>query len=354
MISLFSRKSKSFTKRRFAPQVMCLEGRQLLTAYTVTNTFASGAGSLAAAVQQANLDPNNDTITFAPSVTGQIALTSQLDINNNGTLSIVGPGSMNLTISNANGRVFQTHDATVTISNLGFANSRAVSGDFTPGAGGDGGAIMETGGNLTLNNDIFSNNFATNRGGAVFNFYGNLNVNGCLFAGNSTVFHGGAIYNSGVMNASGNIFSANRAGYGGGAIESARSILALSGVTATLNGNIYVGNSAAQGGAVEVANGTSISSSNELFVSNRSTGDGGALSVGDPASLAAVSNDVFLGNVALGNGGAINSKGFLSLVNSTLQYNNALSGGGYYALASGLSQSGNTITFNSQPQTVTV
>ena len=65
---------------------------------TVLNTDDSGPGSLRAAITQADLDPAQDTIDFAPSVTGTITLLSALpDLST--AIILSGPGSSALTVS---------------------------------------------------------------------------------------------------------------------------------------------------------------------------------------------------------------------------------------------------------------
>lgn len=349
-----------FSKRRsqaFSPKVNGLEDRKLLSTFNVSNTFASGAGSLDNAIQLSNLNPGPDTINFTATARGQIQLSHQLDITDSVTIN--GPGAGLLAVSNSNGRVLETHNTSVRISGLTFSNSHASSTDFTPGAGGDGGAIQQDGGFLRLTNNAFVNNSATNRGGAVFNFYGTMVSTGNVYSSNScSLFHGGAIYDSGVLTSTGDLFSGNFAGEGGGAVEVAKSIIGIDGVTATLSFDVFVGNSAQKyGGAVSVDNGSSLVLNTDTFLGNRSFDDGGALSVGSvngSGSIATVSGSTFNSNVALEDGGAIFSKAGLKLTGSTLQFNSADKGGAYYVDAAGLSTVGNTISFNSQPETVTV
>ena len=81
------------TRRRPAQAwlVEPLEGRIAPATIVVTSLADAGAGTLRAAIQQANLDRAQDTITFAPSVTGTITLTTALpDLSAN--MVIAGPG----------------------------------------------------------------------------------------------------------------------------------------------------------------------------------------------------------------------------------------------------------------------
>src|SRR3954447_12626606 len=66
--------------------------------FTVTNTNDAGAGSLRDAIDQANLAVGADSITFAPTVTGTIQLTTgELAIVD--SVNIVGPGASKLTVN---------------------------------------------------------------------------------------------------------------------------------------------------------------------------------------------------------------------------------------------------------------
>src|SRR5215475_14066429 len=79
--------------------VEALDDRCLPSTFTVTNLHDTGAGSLRAAVYDADVNPGADDIAFA--VTGTIGLTSG-DLLINDSLTINGPGASALTVSGNN------------------------------------------------------------------------------------------------------------------------------------------------------------------------------------------------------------------------------------------------------------
>ena len=118
----------------------------LPTVFVVTNTNDSEAGSLRQAVHDANFAPGS-TITFDPSLTGTIVLTSgELDVTSD--MTIDGSGADMLVVSGNNtSRVFDVASgATVSISGL------IVESGFAMGNGGD----IENQGNLTLTDDTIA------------------------------------------------------------------------------------------------------------------------------------------------------------------------------------------------------
>lgn len=125
--------------------------------YTVTNLNDGGAGSLWAAINQANANGKH-IITF--SVTGTITLASSLPAINV-LLDISGPGSSQLTVNGNNNQVFSISSGAAMISGLTIANG------YTSG---NGGAITNAG-TLTVSNCNFSNNAAgsssSSLGGAI-------------------------------------------------------------------------------------------------------------------------------------------------------------------------------------------
>src|SRR5262245_1365166 len=78
-----------------------LEGRLVLSAFHVSTLVDGGAGSLRAAVAQANAHTGADVISFDDGLTGTNALTGgELDITDD--LKINGPGADELTVSGSN------------------------------------------------------------------------------------------------------------------------------------------------------------------------------------------------------------------------------------------------------------
>src|SRR5262249_48170026 len=129
-----------------------------------------------------------DTITFHPSVTGTITLTSgELVIGK--SMTINGPGAKVLTISGNNAsRVFHITGGSSLISGLHIANGN------TSGAGG--GILMDAG-TLNLNYCTVAACYAgyTSGGGGIFlGGSANLSLVGSTISGNSTPDYGGGIY----------------------------------------------------------------------------------------------------------------------------------------------------------------
>jgi hypothetical protein len=226
--------------------------------YEVTNTSDSGPGSLRQEIAE---DAAGDQpVIFAPGLAGAtITLTSgPITIKNN--LVIEGLGANELTISGGNSsQIFVINGGNVSISGL----------TFTGGLGSQGGAI-ESSGNVTITNCVFSNNLAQDNpsldpnvdsaGGAIVNLKGaTLIVSGSTFTGNEA---------KGVA-------------------------------TSSNNANAY-------GGAIENVAGATLSGSNDSFGTNSAVG----------------------GTGGGGFGGAIDNAGAAAFVNSTIETNSIASGPG--------------------------
>ncbi len=97
---------------RFAPQLIPLEVRALLSTITVTNDDDSGSGSLRDAIDSASA---GDTIDFAPSAYGTITLTSGPLSAPNIDLTIQGPG-----------RTISRSAATIPTPSSSSASSRTI------------------------------------------------------------------------------------------------------------------------------------------------------------------------------------------------------------------------------------
>jgi len=135
----------------------------LALTFPVTNTADSGPGSLRQAVLDANGSGGADQIDIT--VAGAITLTTgELVISESVTIN--GPGARSLAISgNDASRIFRLDNAQakdVVISGLTLTDG---------GASGNGGAILNQGGNLTLRAMRIVNNTATGEGGAIYNSF---------------------------------------------------------------------------------------------------------------------------------------------------------------------------------------
>lgn len=261
--------------------VFCLSLTAFSATYTVTKTADTNDGacdaadcSLREAIAAANASADNDNIVFAALFSGapQIITLSgtDLQINNNGTLAITGPGARLLTVSGNNqSRIFTNNvDATTTISGMrmtggngastvqngragavynndGFLTLEFVSIESNSAANGGGTNNAGSGSIMTIRNSALSNNTATGAGGAMQNFSTStlnlinvtVNHNTC----NSTLTGGGGIQANGTLTMSNVTFSGNSASGGdGGAIY-------YNGSGLTMN-NVTVANNAASGG----------------------------------------------------------------------------------------------------------
>ena len=166
------------------PRAECLEGRALLATFLVTNTDDAGSGSLRNAIERANLDPAGDTIAFAPSVVGEIGLTTALpDLSTDITLA--GPGARNLAVTRGRtagvislSRIFTvTAGARVEITGLTISGGQAETGGGISNAG-----------TLRLANVTVTRNYALGRTAP--------NPGGGTMPGDG---RGGGIANSGTM-----------------------------------------------------------------------------------------------------------------------------------------------------------
>ncbi|MBP8295696.1 MAG: IPTL-CTERM sorting domain-containing protein [Burkholderiales bacterium] len=152
----------------------------------VTSTANSGAGSLRDTLAAA---ASGETITFSLAMPATIALSSELPLSQ--SVTIQGPGANLLTISNATGRVFNLDTA---------AKDVVISGVHltAQNPSGDGGAIINNGGNLTIVSSLIDSSTSPGEGGAIRNNFNpstgySLTIQNSTIAGN-TANKSGAIY----------------------------------------------------------------------------------------------------------------------------------------------------------------
>jgi predicted outer membrane repeat protein len=275
---------------------------------TVTNNEDSGAGSLRAAMIDANSTRSADTIGFGPSLSGQtITLDSQLPLVTaaGGALTIDG-GSANVTVS-----------------------------------GSDTGQVrlFEVGGaaHLTLNNLTVTDSHS----GAILN-KGTLEVSNSAISGNSAESDGGGIYNDGALEVSDSTISSNSADNGGGVYNDTGSDLAVSNSTISENEAATAG-----GGIYNGADSTVTVISSTVSGNSANKGGGGIYSEG----TLEVSNSTISGNsndVTGGGGGIYNHSGVARMWNTTIADNRApqTNAGGGIVNDNGLATMWNTIVAN--------
>jgi hypothetical protein len=253
---------------------------------------AASESDLMDAINGANTD-GGGTIT----VTADITLTSALpaiDIAGSGSLLIEGSGE---TINGNNAcRVFEVDGGDVTIENLTVADGNVVgtAGEYHgywPGGDAEGGGLLVTSGNVTINGVVFSNDLATggNGAGPGDGEHGGIGGNGV----------GGAVYNAGTLTVTNSTFSSDTAtgGVGGNASEMA-----------------YGGNGGnGEGGAI-YNTGTLTVNNNNTFTSD--TASGGVGGTGGVAGMG--------GN---GEGGAIYNTGTITIITNGTFSSDTASGG---------------------------
>jgi len=318
--------------------------------FTVTNTADSGAGSLRQAIIDANGNGGEDLITFDASVSGTIALLSDLEAITE-EVDIQGPGASVLTVDGGdNYQIFYFYDVdsgTPSISGLsidnGYSNGR-TSDDSGGGialyysdatftftalemtsnyAYNDGGALWCNSGDadITVADSRFVDNGADGGGGALYLDCDDLTVTNSTFTGNVADSDAGALYFDGEdLVVTGSTFTNNTGDDAGG--------LYLGGNTHTITNSTISGNRAVSGdgGGLASDDGT-LAVLGTTISGNTASGDGGGLYLSNNATT--IANSTIANNTAAGYGGGIALEaGDLTLLQTTISGNTATSGPG--------------------------
>lgn len=188
-------RDRAAARRRNRPEVMILEGRQLLARILVDNPGDSGAGTLRSAIALANAAVIPVEIDFHLPRGAVIALkTGSLEISNTAALvSVVGPGADALTVDGGGtDRVLEIDPgARASISGLTITGGSQPSGFVGPfGFGGD----VQNQGSLSLTGVTITGGIAFYGGG--LNNTGTAVLEHCTITGNQG-FHGGGLRSAG-------------------------------------------------------------------------------------------------------------------------------------------------------------
>lgn len=308
----------------------------------VSNADDSGAGSLRAALEEANSNSEADTITFAESLRGQtITLTTdQLTISSE--LDLIGfPDA--LTISgNEERQIFEVRsEAVVSISDLILIDGVSNRGGGIESAGTltvnrcvfrnhscTVGSGIENSGLISVNNCRFEDNFATDDGAGFNNcFPGTGIIDRCSFSGNTIVNNGAAMSNFNEITVTNSSFFNNSAI--GADPEDERDLPRMNG------GAIF--------------NGRILTLINCSFYDNVSGESGGAL-YNRGQSLTLI-NCTLSGNRSA-RGAAISSMSGVELIQTTIANNVATDGGGalFFEIFGNFSLSNSIVANNTDPQ----
>jgi len=200
-------------------------------------------------------------------------------------------------------RIFECLGKNITIKNAVLKN----------GSGAFGGAVIITGGDLSIMKSVFSNNFADGfyGGGAIFNLGAILSISCSSFTENSSTKHGGAILNAGgTLSITKSEFDMNSTKNSGGAINNDKGILKIS-------ESSFTDNRSKKGGAVNNYKGNLKMSDSSLYKNNSHYG--GAINNEEGTSEIFDSSFKYNGS---GQGGALNNdNGSLTLNDSSLVKN---------------------------------
>jgi hypothetical protein len=350
-------------KERSKLVLEALEDRCVPATITVSTTADSGAGSLRAAITQANASVGvADTIVFSSlfNTPQTITLTSgQLTITDTATTTITGPGANLLSVSGNNvSRVVAINaGASAAFTGLkitggfsttslklltgfsvggGLANYGAVtlsnctvSGNATStkiinGATyfGFGGGLYNTGTASLTSCTVSGNSAPSGFGGGIYSKSGKLTLTNCTLSGNSAGQSGGGLFTTGTAALTSCTVSGNSSGSGAGMYSTGTATL----TTCTLSAN----NASTYGGAL--VNG-GIATLTICTLSGNSAGGGGGL-LNKTSSTATLINCTVSGNSALGDqyhgtGGGLLNNGTASATNCTISANTCgYSGGG--------------------------
>jgi hypothetical protein len=276
---------------------------------------------------------SNDTIQFAPGVTSITLAGEQIDLTK--SVTIGGPvGASLVQISgNQTSRIFQvTSGITVQLNDLKLVNAKVL--------GGNGGAVVNFGGTLSVSRCVFNSNSATD-GAGLFSS-GTTTISDSTFTGNTATNAGGGIANQGKLSVSGSALLENTSGQGGGAIVNVGASAILSISSSTISGNTAIGG----GGLYNLAATATVSTS--TISGNHSQATGGGIR-NDVGSSLTILNSTISGNSAGTDGGGVSSENnsTVSIVNSTFSANTAgMFGGGINLASNTLKATNATITNN--------
>ncbi len=298
----------------------------------------------------------DDVINFESGLSGTIHLIQgPLPITTAPGLQIEGPGANQIAVSGTStnvdsvvtrSQVFSISQSGSTVSISGLTIEDGFAAATTPPGGTTttptpGGAIANTGSDsLTLTNDTISGSTASGDGGGVYSS-GPLTVSGStVYYDTSSQGKGGAIAveNGQSLTLTGDTISYSTAAQDGGGVYSTGPVT-VSGTTVTQDTS-----SQGRGGAIDVANGQSLTLTGDTISYSKAAQDGGGVYSSGPVTVSGTT--VTQDTASQGGAIAVEGNHPLTLTGDTISYSKAPQGGGGLYTNGALTVSDSTITGN--------
>jgi hypothetical protein len=296
------------------------------------NTAQGGAIDSAGTLHLSDCDLNYDTVNGGGKG-GAIFNAGTLDVSD-GSFSNYSTGDNDLATDG--GGIYNTGTLTITGSIFHTSTGPATPGSGGPGAG-DGGAIYNDGGDVTVSSTSLAHSSAGNSGGEIYNASGDVTITSSDLsdsdAGQPRVpGAGGAIYNAGTVDIRTSTLDDDTAGWDGdrGSGTTAGGAIFNLGTLSISDTTLANDHTTTPGGNTEdrgPSDGGAIADLGSLTVQGSTfstdySGAGGALYVDGPGTNATVTTSTFSANVAA-TGGAVYAAAVTSISSSTLADNEA-------------------------------
>ena len=316
-----------------------------LTAQTTANNFANGVEINSGALRVSTIDQLGAPLSKLAFTGANANTAGALLIADNLTFDGAGGANNRLVLTASTAGAITLEDGkTLTLTNNLPGSPDATGTTTTPGA-----AInLATGASLTLNPGlnswfVFTSNSAFGNGGAINNSGGALTITSATFANNLASNNSGAIHNTGTLTLSNVYFTSNTANlvaggsnYTSGAITNSGNTDGVSASILTITNGYFEANNAYNGGAITNPAGTALTTTTittSTFKNNTATFNGGAIQAAGGQTY--VANSYFTGNFANNLGGALllNAGAQATFVNDYFYANTAGTGAGGGAIA---------------------
>ncbi|MEO6052114.1 MAG: choice-of-anchor Q domain-containing protein [Pyrinomonadaceae bacterium] len=305
---------------------------RLVTSFTVTKVADTNDGtcdadcSLREAISATNIATTPDNVILFDSTAFNSPQTitligSELVVQNNGTLLILGPGVDRLTLSGNRQVRILVNLGSLAIKGITISQGLAAAAN---------GNISNGGGKMVLDSVVITENVTAYRGGGIANI-GSLIVMNSVISNNAAngtslgLDGGGGIANQGNLTIMNSKVTGNSARSRGGGIRSEN------GGSVVIQNSLISGNTAFEGGGIHYANGDStrppLQITNSTVSGNMATHDGGGMATISYSLISLVNvtvafNAANLDGSGTGIGGGIrNDIGTLNLQNSLIAHN---------------------------------